>query len=67
MAEAASSNTDVCLFFLAILLPPVSVFLKRGCTAAFWINILLCILGWIPGVIHAWCVYASVCVRMGRC
>ncbi|ESK86242.1 UPF0057-domain-containing protein [Moniliophthora roreri MCA 2997] len=52
-----SSNADVCLYFLAIFLPPVSVFFKRGCAADFWINIALCILGWIPGVIHAWCVY----------
>ncbi|KAF8878322.1 hypothetical protein BD779DRAFT_1649967 [Infundibulicybe gibba] len=67
MTKVVSSNADVFLYFLAILLPPVSVFLKRGCAADFWINILLCILGWIPGVIHAWYVYASVYVRMGRC
>ena len=28
---------------------------ERGLKAEFWINILLWILGWIPGVIHAWC------------
>lgn len=39
---------------LCRLLPPVSVFLKRGCAADFWINVCLSILGWIPGVIHAW-------------
>ncbi|EKD12642.1 hypothetical protein MBM_09211 [Drepanopeziza brunnea f. sp. 'multigermtubi' MB_m1] len=50
----ASSNADVCLYLLAILLPFVSVFLKRGCSADVLINILLCVLGWIPGVIHAW-------------
>lgn len=32
----------------------VGVFLKRGCGADILINILLCILGWLPGVIHAW-------------
>jgi hypothetical protein len=32
----------------------MSVFLKRGCAADFWINICLSILGWIPGVLHAW-------------
>ncbi|KAF9490330.1 hypothetical protein BDN71DRAFT_1454446 [Pleurotus eryngii] len=26
----------------------------------FWINLLLCLLGWIPGVIHAW----YVCPRL---
>ncbi|KAF8189293.1 UPF0057-domain-containing protein [Pholiota molesta] len=54
MATVVSSNYDVALYFLAIILPPVSVFLKRGCAADFWINICLSILGWIPGVIHAW-------------
>ncbi|PBK61650.1 hypothetical protein ARMSODRAFT_896429 [Armillaria solidipes] len=49
-----SSTSDVCLYFLAIIIPPVPVLLKRGCAADFWINIALCVLGWIPGVIHAW-------------
>ena len=38
---------------LAIILPPVGVFLERGCGADFFINILLTILGYIPGIIHA--------------
>ncbi|KAL1944566.1 hypothetical protein VTO73DRAFT_2996 [Trametes versicolor] len=37
----------------AILLPPVGVFLERGCNSDFLINILLTILGYIPGIIHA--------------
>ncbi|EPT01230.1 hypothetical protein FOMPIDRAFT_1120960 [Fomitopsis schrenkii] len=36
------------------LLPPVAVFLKTGLRAEFWINVLLTILGWIPGILHAW-------------
>ena len=47
-----SSTSDVLLYFLALFVPPLSVFLKRGCAADFWINILLSILGWIPGVIR---------------
>ncbi|XWN38385.1 MAG: YqaE/Pmp3 family membrane protein [Balneola sp.] len=38
---------------LAVFLPPVGVFLTVGIGAAFWINILLTILGYIPGIIHA--------------
>ncbi|CRK34343.1 hypothetical protein BN1723_004021 [Verticillium longisporum] len=38
---------------LAIILPPVGVFLERGCGADLLINILLTILGYIPGIIHA--------------
>ena len=37
----------------AIILPPLGVFLERGCTADLFINILLTILGFIPGIIHA--------------
>ncbi len=45
---------------LAILLPPVAAFLQVGLGAHFWINVLLTILGWLPGAIHAlWLVLAS--------
>ncbi|CAN5489028.1 hypothetical protein BH20ACT10_BH20ACT10_23960 [soil metagenome] len=38
---------------LAIILPPVGVFLQVGFGLHFWLNILLTILGYIPGIIHA--------------
>ena len=38
---------------VAILLPPLGVFLQVGLTKHFWINIVLTLLGYIPGVIHA--------------
>ncbi|MBR9914585.1 MAG: YqaE/Pmp3 family membrane protein [Algicola sp.] len=38
---------------LSVLLPPVAVLLKHGVGKDFLINILLTLLGWIPGVIHA--------------
>ncbi|KAG4031633.1 hypothetical protein MFRU_008g00010, partial [Monilinia fructicola] len=40
--------SDICKIILAIILPPVGVFLERGCGADFLINILLTILGYIP-------------------
>ncbi|KIM42097.1 hypothetical protein M413DRAFT_444564 [Hebeloma cylindrosporum] len=49
-----SSTWNVALYFLAIFFPPAAVFFKHGIKADFWINICLTILGWIPGVIHAW-------------
>jgi len=49
-----SSTSDICLYVLALFLPPVSVFCKTGCNSDFLISIGLSILGWIPGVIHAW-------------
>lgn len=44
---------DILKIILAILLPPVGVFLEVGLGLHFWLNILLTILGYIPGVIHA--------------
>lgn len=44
----------MCEYILAFFLPPLGVFLKDGCGANFLINICLTILGWLPGVIHAW-------------
>jgi uncharacterized membrane protein YqaE (UPF0057 family) len=38
---------------LAIVLPPVSAFLQVGISFHFWINILLTLLGVVPGMIHA--------------
>ena len=46
--------SDLCKIVLAIFLPPLGVFLERGCNADFFINILLTILGYIP-VSHANC------------
>jgi uncharacterized membrane protein YqaE (UPF0057 family) len=37
----------------SILLPPLGVFLTMGVSQALLINILLTLLGWVPGVIHA--------------
>ncbi|KAH3899547.1 Sna2p SCDLUD_003824 [Saccharomycodes ludwigii] len=45
---------DWFLVFIAIFLPPVAVWIKRGFfTKDFLINILLFILGFFPGLIHA--------------
>lgn len=44
---------DVIRVILAILLPPLGVFLQVGIGPQFWINILLTLLGYIPGIIHA--------------
>ena len=37
----------------AIFLPPIGVFLETGCDKNFAINVLLTILGYLPGIIHA--------------
>ncbi|HEX2137672.1 MAG TPA: YqaE/Pmp3 family membrane protein [Microvirga sp.] len=38
---------------LAIVLPPVGVFLTVGFGGQFWLNILLTLLGYLPGIVHA--------------
>jgi uncharacterized membrane protein YqaE (UPF0057 family) len=38
---------------LAIVLPPVGVFLTYGVSTTLLINIVLTLLGWLPGSIHA--------------
>ncbi len=37
----------------AILLPPLGVFIARGLTPAFWVTLLLTLIGWLPGAIFA--------------
>lgn len=44
---------DFLRIVLAILLPPVGVFLTVGIGWQFWINILLTLFGYIPGIVHA--------------
>ncbi|ACT58520.1 YqaE/Pmp3 family membrane protein [Hirschia baltica] len=38
---------------LAILLPPLGVFLQVGIGVQFWINLVLTLFGYIPGIVHA--------------
>ncbi|EHK46004.1 hypothetical protein TRIATDRAFT_299522 [Trichoderma atroviride IMI 206040] len=53
-------STDMFLGILAILFPPLPVWVKRGlCGADSLINICLCILGFIPGLLHAWYIIAK--------
>ncbi|MDO6425778.1 YqaE/Pmp3 family membrane protein [Thalassotalea sp. 1_MG-2023] len=41
------------LIILAVLLPPIGVFLKKGVGQDLLINIVLCFIFWVPAVIHA--------------
>ncbi|CAK7211341.1 hypothetical protein SBRCBS47491_001091 [Sporothrix bragantina] len=53
-------SSDIFLGLLALLFPPLPVWVKRGlCSADSVINILLCVLGYIPGLIHAWYIIAK--------
>ena len=51
--EQTFTGGDILRIIAAILLPPLGVFLQVGIGAQFWINIILTILGYIPGIVHA--------------
>lgn len=44
---------DILRVICAIFLPPLGVFLQVGLGGHFWLNILLTLLGYFPGVLHA--------------
>ncbi len=44
---------DLIRILIAIILPPLGVFLQVGLGKDFWINVLLTLLGYFPGIIHA--------------
>ncbi|MGG7565236.1 YqaE/Pmp3 family membrane protein [Rhodovulum sp. DZ06] len=44
---------DLIRIIFSVIIPPIGVFLQVGFAGAFWLNILLTILGYIPGLIHA--------------
>jgi len=45
--------STVLLVLVTLLLPPVGVYIVAGCGVDLLINIGLCLLGYIPGHIHA--------------
>lgn len=44
---------DIVRIIIAIFLPPLGVFLQVGLGGQFWLNVLLTLLGYIPGIVHA--------------
>ena len=44
---------DIIRILFSIVIPPLGVFLQVGIGKDFWINLLLTLLGYFPGLIHA--------------
>jgi len=44
---------NILLIVLALFLPPLAAFLVVGLSTPFWINLILTLLGWLPGTVHA--------------
>ena len=54
MMTAAVNENKLLSIILAILLPPLAVFMKSGLSTQFWLNVVLTLVGfWIVGVVHA--------------
>ncbi|TDL24588.1 UPF0057-domain-containing protein [Rickenella mellea] len=54
-------SSDVLLIIVAILFPPAAAGFITGCSCDLIINIVLTILGYIPGHIHAfWLIYKKM-------
>lgn len=51
---------DLIRIVLSVILPPLGVFLQVGLGLHFWLNIVLTLLGYIPGLIHAVWIIATV-------
>ena len=50
---------DIIRIIIAILLPPLGVFLQVGLGKHFWLNVVLTLLGYFPGLVHAIWVIAN--------
>lgn len=58
--------SDLILYIFALLFPPVAVLFRSGCCSSdFLLNILLTLLGFLPGLIHAW-YYISITSPMRK-
>jgi uncharacterized membrane protein YqaE (UPF0057 family) len=44
---------DGCRVIASVLIPPLGVFLQEGLGKQFWLNVLLTLLGYVPGLVHA--------------
>jgi uncharacterized membrane protein YqaE (UPF0057 family) len=53
MSNNNQQISTLLLVIIAILLPPLAVGLKTGVGVPLLLNIILCLLFWIPGLLHA--------------
>lgn len=49
----SEGGKDFIRIILSLIIPPVGVFFQVGLGLHFWLNILLTLLGYIPGLLHA--------------
>jgi uncharacterized membrane protein YqaE (UPF0057 family) len=44
---------DLLRIILSVILPPLGVFFRVGIGLHFWLNIVLTLCGYLPGLVHA--------------
>ena len=47
------AKLDMLRLLIAIFIPPLGVFLEVGIGLHFWLNLVLTLFGYVPGIIHA--------------
>jgi uncharacterized membrane protein YqaE (UPF0057 family) len=43
---------EILRIIISVLVPPLGAFLKVGLGLHFWLNLLLTLLGYVPGLVH---------------
>lgn len=46
-------QNDLVEIILSVIVPPLGVGLEVGITKQFWLNVVLTVFGYVPGLIHA--------------
>ena len=52
-AASGAAVSSLVRILLAIFMPPIAVLVTTGFGLQFLLNVLLWILGWLPGTVHA--------------
>ena len=47
-----NKKMELLKIIIVIILPPLGVFLQVGIGKHFWLNLVLTLLGYIPGIVH---------------
>lgn len=52
-ALSADMLGELIHILIAVLCPPIAVFMRVGLKSQFWLNLLLTLMAYIPGLVHA--------------
>ncbi len=52
LSGEGTKQMELLKIIIVIILPPLGVFLQVGIGKHFWLNLVLTLLGYIPGIVH---------------